>query len=597
MTKPTTTDTAHDLRAVPDSADPRAVAEAILFEVRRVIVGQDQMLERILVGLLSGGHILLEGVPGPRQDPDDQDPCRRPRRHLQAHPVHPGPDALGPRRHPHLPPVRRLVRDGARPGLRELPARRRDQPRPGQGPVGPARGHAGAPGHDRRRRPTRSRSRSSSWPPRTRSRRRAPTRCPRPRSTGSCSRSCSAIRSATEEAQIVARSLRPGLPPREVLDAEGLAALQRRVEDVYVDPTDHQLRGRPRRGDPRAQVLGRPGARVVRRLRRQPAWLDQPRRRRSRACLAARSSLRPAVRRRRAGPRRPPPPPRPVLRRPDRRHHAGRVVAAGCLPSSRPRSSTWPARGAATADRRPERGVDLAGVAGRERTAARPGPGPIAEELVRRLEIALTRRAGGRLTGDHRGLGLGEGLDLDRLRPYEPGDDVRRIDWNATARSRHPAGPRGRARSPADGVAPARPIRLDALRDRRPAQGRCRRGRRPRRRALRRATLGPARRHRVRAPGAPGRPPPAGGRNGMLGLLRTLADEPAGRGRRRRRRSPTRCAPSRRRAPRPASWRSSPTSADRSTGARPLTEVAGRHTVLAIEVDRPTRGDSSMSAS
>jgi MoxR-like ATPase len=39
-----------------------------------------------------------------------------------------------------------------------------------------------------------------------------------------------------EEAQIVARSLRAGLPPREVLDAEGLAALQRRVDDVYVDP-------------------------------------------------------------------------------------------------------------------------------------------------------------------------------------------------------------------------------------------------------------------------------------------------------------------------------------------------------------------------
>ena len=35
-----------------------------MFEIRRVIVGQDAMLERILVGLLSGGHLLLEGVPG-----------------------------------------------------------------------------------------------------------------------------------------------------------------------------------------------------------------------------------------------------------------------------------------------------------------------------------------------------------------------------------------------------------------------------------------------------------------------------------------------------------------------------------------------------
>ncbi len=53
-----------DLRALPDPSDARATAEAIMFEIRRVIVGQDAMLERILVGLLSGGHLLLEGVPG-----------------------------------------------------------------------------------------------------------------------------------------------------------------------------------------------------------------------------------------------------------------------------------------------------------------------------------------------------------------------------------------------------------------------------------------------------------------------------------------------------------------------------------------------------
>jgi MoxR-like ATPase len=62
MTKPTTDNP--DLRVLPDPSDSRATAEAILFEVRRVIVGQDAMLERILVGLLAGGHLLLEGVPG-----------------------------------------------------------------------------------------------------------------------------------------------------------------------------------------------------------------------------------------------------------------------------------------------------------------------------------------------------------------------------------------------------------------------------------------------------------------------------------------------------------------------------------------------------
>ena len=84
--------------------DGRTTSEAVLFEIRRVIVGQDQMLERVLVALLAGGHLLLEGVPGPRQDPDDQDPRRRPRRLLPAHPVHAGPRPGRPRRHPHLPP-------------------------------------------------------------------------------------------------------------------------------------------------------------------------------------------------------------------------------------------------------------------------------------------------------------------------------------------------------------------------------------------------------------------------------------------------------------------------------------------------------------
>jgi MoxR-like ATPase len=38
--------------------------ERAIFEVKRIIVGQDQLVERMLVGLLSKGHVLLEGVPG-----------------------------------------------------------------------------------------------------------------------------------------------------------------------------------------------------------------------------------------------------------------------------------------------------------------------------------------------------------------------------------------------------------------------------------------------------------------------------------------------------------------------------------------------------
>ena len=45
-------------------ADARAALQEALNEIKRVIVGQDSMLERLLVSLLAGGHVLLEGVPG-----------------------------------------------------------------------------------------------------------------------------------------------------------------------------------------------------------------------------------------------------------------------------------------------------------------------------------------------------------------------------------------------------------------------------------------------------------------------------------------------------------------------------------------------------
>jgi MoxR-like ATPase len=52
------------LTAVSDEAEARDSLEAALFEMKRVIVGQEAMLERVLVALLAGGHLLIEGVPG-----------------------------------------------------------------------------------------------------------------------------------------------------------------------------------------------------------------------------------------------------------------------------------------------------------------------------------------------------------------------------------------------------------------------------------------------------------------------------------------------------------------------------------------------------
>ncbi|HXF86729.1 MAG TPA: MoxR family ATPase [Xanthobacteraceae bacterium] len=47
-----------------DLQEIRALTEAIRAEVRKAVVGQDQVIELILTSLLVGGHILMEGVPG-----------------------------------------------------------------------------------------------------------------------------------------------------------------------------------------------------------------------------------------------------------------------------------------------------------------------------------------------------------------------------------------------------------------------------------------------------------------------------------------------------------------------------------------------------
>src|SRR5512134_560912 len=47
-----------------DQNENRKPMERVLYEVKKVIVGQDHLLERLVVALLARGHILVEGVPG-----------------------------------------------------------------------------------------------------------------------------------------------------------------------------------------------------------------------------------------------------------------------------------------------------------------------------------------------------------------------------------------------------------------------------------------------------------------------------------------------------------------------------------------------------
>lgn len=59
-------------------------------------------------------------------------------------------------------------------------------------------------------------------------------------------------------------------------------------------------------------------------------------------------------------------------------------------------------------------------------------------EVLRRLEYLVNRRLDGVLQGDYRGLVPGHGSELGETRSYQAGDDVRRIDWNVTARTLDP---------------------------------------------------------------------------------------------------------------------------------------------------------------
>ena len=57
---------------------------------------------------------------------------------------------------------------------------------------------------------------------------------------------------------------------------------------------------------------------------------------------------------------------------------------------------------------------------------------------IRRIEIATNRVVNESLAGAYSSVFKGRGMEFDRVRPYEPGDDIRQIDWNVTARAGSP---------------------------------------------------------------------------------------------------------------------------------------------------------------
>jgi len=65
----------------------------------------------------------------------------------------------------------------------------------------------------------------------------------------------------------------------------------------------------------------------------------------------------------------------------------------------------------------------------------RQGPGLLPGALVEALDLVLARRAAGLFPGERRATGRGEGTELAQVRPYQVGDDVRRLDAAASART------------------------------------------------------------------------------------------------------------------------------------------------------------------
>ncbi len=72
-------------------------------------------------------------------------------------------------------------------------------------------------------------------------------------------------------------------------------------------------------------------------------------------------------------------------------------------------------------------------------SAALGAPAPLEIlEQVRRLELRMRRLVNSRFAGEYRSVYKGQGMEFSEVREYQPGDEVRSIDWNVTARLQKP---------------------------------------------------------------------------------------------------------------------------------------------------------------
>ena len=388
----------------PDTAQTKQRLEQALFEIRRVIAGQDQMLERVLVCLLTGGHLLIEGVPGLAKTLTVKTTANvlgGTFNRIQFTPDLVPSDLIGTRIYradnatfdTELGPVfcNFLLADE----INRAPAKVQSALLEVMQERQVTLGHTTHPVPDpflvmATQNPIES---EGTYP------------LPEAQVDRFMLKILVDYPLHDEELTVIQRSL--AAPPEltQMLSIEELRAVQAGVRDIYVDPGPRQLRAPARHRDaPPGRVRpARPGALHL--VRRQPARADQPDPRRPRPRRRARARLRAGAGPAGADQGRAPPPARALVRgarrAAQRRQHARRDRRRRARPAARPL----------------RRSRVIEGLLRQGQTPARPGPGPMPEPLLRALDLTIARRVEGLLPGDHRSTLLGRGSELAQIRP------------------------------------------------------------------------------------------------------------------------------------------------------------------------------------
>ena len=281
--------------------DPRIAAEAVLFEIRRVIVGQDAMLERVLVALLAGGHLLLEGVPGLAKTLTIKtlaEALDASFRRIQFTPDLVPADLVGTRIYrpstgafdTELGPVfcNFLLADEINRAPAKVQSALLEVMQERQVTIG-RESHA-VPSPFLVMATQNPIESEGTYP------------LPEAQVDRFMMKVVVGYPSTAEEATVVERSLRPAPAVRAILDADTLAVLQASTPDIYVDPAiiDYAVAMVAATRNP--ELVGQGALKALHRLRREPPRLDQPRPRRPRARAAPRPPLRHPGRRRRPAP-------------------------------------------------------------------------------------------------------------------------------------------------------------------------------------------------------------------------------------------------------------------------------------------------------